>query len=59
MSSKNYEILDPNDILLIINIFLLSSHQDIYLIQSQLHVLFFRFYNFNSHDFSIFMVKSL
>jgi len=36
------EVLDSQDVLLVLDVFLLGLHEDVYLVQGQLHVLLLR-----------------
>ena len=58
MSSENYEIFYSENVLPVLNIFLLYTHKDVYLIQSQVHLLPARPYYLNSHILRRFVVES-
>ncbi len=57
MSPENYEILDSNNILLIIDVFLFCSHEDVDLIEGKLHMLFFWLYYLDSNCLFVFVIE--
>lgn len=58
MFTKYNEIFYPYDILLVIDVLLFSTHQDINLVECQLHMLFLRLNNLNRHGLLILMIES-
>ena len=57
MSSEYNKVFDAQNILSIFYIFLLDTHQDIYLIQSQMHLLSSSSYYLYCHILTSFVVK--
>lgn len=57
MFTKNNEIPNANDVFLVVDILLFGSHQDVDLVQGQLHVLFFRFYYLYGHCLFVLVVE--
>lgn len=53
------EVLDAHDVLLVVDVFLFGPHQDVDLVQCQLHVLFLRFYDLDRDRLLVLVVKGL
>jgi len=58
MSSKNYEILNPQNILSVLYILLLNAHQDVDLVERQMHLLPARPHHLHCHVLSRLVVES-
>ncbi len=57
MLPKYNEVFDPKDVFLILHIFLFRFHEDINFVKRELHMLFFRPYDFHGYVLLVFMIK--